>query len=213
VVPSEAGSPLDPLDVALLSALVTHPRAGDLELSRATKVARATVQSRLRRLEESGVITGWGPGVELGAAGFPVQAFVSLEIAQGALDQVRSDLVALPNVLEAYVTTGTADVMCKVAAASHRNLQDVLLELSHIPSVVRSTSVVVLSDLVAPRTMPLLESAVGTRTPRAPAYRALAGDPDPDGASTTQPARSGATGDPGAAGSGAASRQRRGGAG
>ena len=80
---------LDDLDVALLTALHGHPRIGDLELSRVTSVARATVHSRLRRLEESGVITSWGPDVDARGAGFPVQAFVTLEIAQGALDQVQ----------------------------------------------------------------------------------------------------------------------------
>src|SRR4051794_9228826 len=42
----------DALDVALLRALHEHPRIGDLELSRTARVARATVQGRLRRLDE-----------------------------------------------------------------------------------------------------------------------------------------------------------------
>ena len=41
---------LDALDLALLTALREHPRAGALELSRITGVARATVSARLQRL-------------------------------------------------------------------------------------------------------------------------------------------------------------------
>ena len=74
---------LDDLDVSLLAALRERPRAGDLELSRVTGVARGTVTARLRRMEDAGVITGHGPEVDVGAAGFGVQAFVTLEIAQG----------------------------------------------------------------------------------------------------------------------------------
>ena len=168
---------LDHLDLALLEALATHPRAGDLELSRVVRVARATVQARLRRMEEAGVVTGWGPRLDLAAAGYPVKAVVSLEIAQGRLDAVGEELAALPQVTEAYVTTGTADIVCTVAAASHQDLQAVLLQLHTAASVVRSTSVVVLTTLVAPRTLPLLaagaeeRAAAGERTPRAPAYR------------------------------------------
>ena len=101
----------DSLDLALLQALREHPRAGALQLSRVTGVARATVQARLDRMEKSGVITGYGPDVDLAAAGFPVRALVTLEITQGALDRVAADLEGIPGVLEAYAITGSADVV------------------------------------------------------------------------------------------------------
>ncbi len=158
------------LDLALVEALREHPRAGDLELSRVVGVARATVQSRLAKMEASGVITGYGPDVDLAAAGHTVLAFATLEIAQGRLDAVRAELESLPNVLEAYVTSGTADVVCKIAASSHADLQDVLLHMSTSGSIVRSTSIVVLSELVAPRVLPVLARDVQTGG-RAPRYR------------------------------------------
>jgi DNA-binding Lrp family transcriptional regulator len=150
---------LDSLDLALLQALTEHPKAGALELSRQLGVARGTVQARLRRLEESGVVTGYGPDVDLAAAGFGVQAFVTLEIAQGALEDVTAELTAMPGVLEAHATTGTGDVLCRVAARSHGELQQTLLQLGRSATVVRSTSVVALTELVPLRTLPLLASA------------------------------------------------------
>lgn len=162
---------LDRIDLALLTALTEHPRAGDLELSRLTQVARATVQSRLRRLQDAGVIADWGPTVDVAAAGFPVQAFVTLEISQGALDEVTSDLEAIPQVLEAYVTTGTSDVLCRVATRSHPELQATLVRINKSPSVVRSTSVMVLSVRVPPRVLPLLQTAELDPVSRSPAYR------------------------------------------
>ncbi len=161
---------MDALDVALVTALREHPRAGDLELSRRLGIARATVQSRLRKMEEAGVVTGYGPDVDLAAAGHPVLAFVTLEIAQGRLEDVTQELEHLPNVLEAYVTSGQADVVCKIAATSHEDLQDVLLHMSRSGSVVRSTSVIVLSELVAPRVLPMLARDAAP-APRAPGYR------------------------------------------
>lgn len=166
-----AAARLDALDVALLAALDEHPRIGDLELSRVTKVARATVQSRLRRLVENGVVRDWTPTLDPAAAGFPVQAFVTLEISQGALDQVAADLAEIPEVLEASATTGSFDVVCKVATASHAQLQAVLVRIDQSSAVVRSTSVVVLSTLVEPRVIPLLASGEPAPGSRAPAYR------------------------------------------
>src|SRR3954470_19197478 len=92
----------DQLDVLLIRELAEHPRAGFLELSRLTGVSRATVQARINRLEERGVITGYGPDVDLVAAGYPVLAFVNLEIAQNSLDGTAEELAAIPEVLESY---------------------------------------------------------------------------------------------------------------
>jgi DNA-binding Lrp family transcriptional regulator len=164
-------SSLDALDVELIALLVEHPRAGALELSRLARVARATVTARLERLERAGVITGYGPDVDLRAAGFGVQAFVALEITQGAIDDVRAELDGIPGVLEAYATTGTADVFCRIAAASHEDLHATLLRIDRSPAVVRSTSVVVLSEVVTPRYLPLLRAVEHPAPSRAPAYR------------------------------------------
>jgi DNA-binding Lrp family transcriptional regulator len=162
---------LDALDLALLTALRENPRAGALALSRLTRVARATVESRLSRLERSGVITGYGPDIDVAAAGFSVTAFVTLEIAQGALDRVKSDLAAIPAVLEAYAVTGSADMICRVAATSHADLQQTLLRIDSSPSVARSTSAIALSTVIAPRDLPLLNSRAPASTPRSPAFR------------------------------------------
>ncbi|MGP3967122.1 Lrp/AsnC family transcriptional regulator [Streptomyces sp. 6N223] len=162
---------LDSLDVDLLRALAAGGRAGILELSRTLGVARGTVQARLERLERAGVVTGYGPDVDVAAAGFPVRAFVTLEIAQGALDRVADELAAIPAVLEAYATTGSSDVICRLAASSHEDLQQILLKLNRSPGIARSTSVVVLSTVVAPRTLPLLAEHPRSGPRRAPAYR------------------------------------------
>ena len=162
---------MDQLDVALVEAMRENPRVGDLELSRITRVARATVQSRLAKMEAAGIITGYGPDIDLIAAGHPVVAFVTLEIAQGSLDAVTEELESLPNVLDAYVTSGAADVVCKIAATSHEDLQAVLLHISQSGTVVRSTSVIVLSELVKPRVLPMLRKGAVATSSRAPAYR------------------------------------------
>jgi hypothetical protein len=67
-------------------------------------------------------------------------------------------LERIPEVLEAHGITGAGDVLCRVAAKSHEHLQDVLLVVNRVTDVVRSNSVIVLSNVVSPRVLPLLES-------------------------------------------------------
>src|SRR6201995_2190734 len=123
-------------------------------------------------MERAGVITGYGPEIDIAAAGFGVQAFVTLEIAQGSLDKLHRDLSSIPGVIEAYATTGTADVLCRRAAAPNPELQQILLQLNASPWVARSTSAVLLSTVIEPRAMPLLASRPRASSTRAPAFRA-----------------------------------------
>ena len=156
---------LDDLDVRLLELLRAHPRVGVLELSRLAGVARATVSARLSRMEAAGVLTGHGPDIDIERAGFPVQAFATLEIAQGRLGEVAELLADLPGVIEAYATTGAGDVVCRLAAESNEQLQKIFLDLNESDVVRRTVSVVILSVLVAPRTLQLLADRQHRRRP------------------------------------------------
>jgi DNA-binding Lrp family transcriptional regulator len=150
---------LDELDRRLLAVLTARPRLGVLELSRLLGVARGTAQARLDRLQAAGVVTGFGPQLDLSRAGLEELAFVTLEIAQGGLAEVRAGLDAVPEVLEAYGTTGAGDVLCRVAARDRDHLQDVLLRINRCAGVVRSNSVVALSEVVGHRVLPALDTA------------------------------------------------------
>lgn len=161
-VQSQHNTVLDDLDVTLLELLQAHPRIGVLELSRVAGVTRATVSARMDKLSASGVVTGYGPQLDVVRAGYTVQALVTLEIAQGRLDIVTELLQVTPGVLEAYSTTGAGDVVVRLAASSNDDLQRTLLILDQSEAVSRSTSVIILSTVVRPRVLPLLRRDVPT---------------------------------------------------
>jgi len=88
---------IDELDAQLIDLLAAEPRVGVLEASRRLGVARGTVQARLDRLRDRGVITGYGPDVDPAALGFRVTGFVTLEIRQaGGHDPVAGQLFHEP---------------------------------------------------------------------------------------------------------------------
>jgi DNA-binding Lrp family transcriptional regulator len=152
---------MDELDIRLVRELAAHPRASHLELARRIGVTRATVHARLAKLTQRGVVTGFGPGLDPRALGYEVQAFVTLGIAQGRLDDVAQLLRSVPQVLEAHGITGAGDVHCRVVARTHEQLQDILIQLNRSSAVVRSNSVISLSELVPYRTLPLLDEPAG----------------------------------------------------
>ena len=148
---------MDHLDADLIRLLAAEPRIGVLEASRRLGVARGTVQSRLDKLMRSGVVTGWGPELDPEALGYPVTAFLTLEIRQGTgHDRVAEQLGAISEVLEAYTITGAGDMWCRVVAGSNADLQRVIDAVLACEGVLRSTTVIALANQIRHRVLPLL---------------------------------------------------------
>src|SRR5881396_331838 len=97
---------VDQLDVKLIEALREAPRVGLLEIARRVGVARGTVQARLSKLEQGGVVTGYGPEIEPAAMGYPIAAFVFVELNQGRLAEAAEAARAVPEVLEVDAVSG-----------------------------------------------------------------------------------------------------------
>lgn len=156
-----SSSSLDPLDARLLRLMAETPRAGILELARRLQVARGTVQARLDKLVARGVVTGFGPDVHLPAVGYEVEAFTTLDIAQGRLDHVVDHLEQIPEVLEAHSISGPGDLHLRVVARTNADLQRVLMRVLEVAGIDRSTTVIALSNPLPYRVLPLISSAAG----------------------------------------------------
>jgi DNA-binding Lrp family transcriptional regulator len=150
---------IDGLDSRLLLTLRANPRIGLIEVARRLGVARGTVQARLEKLQARGVITGFGPEVEPAEMGYPVLAFVALEIVQGRLDEAVEGLREVPEVLEAHGVTGDRDLLCRVVARDNTHLQDVINAMLHTGAVQRSTSSISMTRQIPFRIDPLIEAA------------------------------------------------------
>jgi DNA-binding Lrp family transcriptional regulator len=150
---------IDELDARLIQTMSSEPRIGLMEVSRRLGVARGTVQARLAKLEDRGVIRGFGPEIDPGKMGFPVMAFVFLQIAQGRLAEAKAVLEGAPEVLEAHATSGASDLLVRVVARDTEHLQEIVNRVLSNPAIRRSTSYIALSTQIPYRTGPLVESA------------------------------------------------------
>ena len=148
---------VDALDGRILQLFTSEPRIGVLEASRRLKVARGTVQARLDRLERDGAVTSWAPSISPAALGYPVTAFVTLEIVQHLGRQDVSDRLAqIPEVLECWTVTGSGDLWCRIVAHSNADLQRVIDLMVTDAGVVRSVSLIGLAEPIPYRTEPLV---------------------------------------------------------
>jgi DNA-binding Lrp family transcriptional regulator len=165
---SRIGGVMDRLDGRLIELFAQEPRIGVLEASRRLGVARGTVQARLDKLVATGVVTGWGPELSPAALGYPVTAFLTLEIRQdagelqghrGGHEVVGAHLAGIPEVIEAHTITGAGDMWARVVARSNTDLQRVIDLVLAEPAIVRSSTVIALATQVPHRVLPLARVA------------------------------------------------------
>lgn len=155
---------VDDLDARLIALFSERPGVGVLGASRELGVARGTVQTRLDRLAERGVIRSWAPAIDPGALGYPVTAFCTLEIAQrlghGA---VVRHLETIPEVLEVHSTTGAGDLIARIVARDNADLGRVIDDIIDDVHVLRASTAISLVTHLEPRTGPLVAAAAASR--------------------------------------------------
>jgi DNA-binding Lrp family transcriptional regulator len=156
---------IDELDARLIRALCETPRAGVMELARQLGVARGTVQARLDKLQQRGIISGFDPDLDIRRMGYEVLAFVSLEIAQGRLADVCKHLREIPEVLEIHSITGPGDLHCRVVARTNDHLQSVIGRILVQQGIDRSTTQIALTEQLRLRVLPLVELAIDDKQP------------------------------------------------
>ncbi|WP_256753267.1 Lrp/AsnC family transcriptional regulator [Mesorhizobium sp. Mes31] len=133
---------------ALLSLLRENARASTAELARKLGVSRTTVQSRIERLEQRGIITGYGvrlaPDYEQGL----VRAHVLLTVTPKLADKVVRGLRALAPVRALHSVSGNFDMIVIVDAPSIRDLDLLLDQIGAMDGVERTLSSIILSTRI-----------------------------------------------------------------
>ena len=133
---------MDDMDRAILAQLGADARISVATLARRLKVARSTIQSRLERLESTGIIAGYT--VKLGESGQRgrIKATVLLTIEPRAQPNVLTRLKAIPEVETIHSTSGRVDLLLSVAAPTTAVLDNVLDAIGAITGVRASESLI-----------------------------------------------------------------------
>lgn len=139
---------LSDAEQALLSLLRENARASIAELARRLGVSRTTVQSRIERLEQRGIISGYGvrlaPDYEQGL----VRAHVLLTVTPKLADKVVRGLRALTTVRTLHSVSGNFDMIVIVDAPSIRDLDMLLDQIGAMDGVERTLSSIILSTRI-----------------------------------------------------------------
>ena len=141
----------DKVDTAILKALQANGRQSIADLARHISMSHSAAAERVRRLEESGVISGYGAQVDPERLGFTIMAYLRLRYPSSSYDPLHKLLADQPEVVEAHHVTGDDCFIMKVVATDMKHLEQISGRIGTLGSV---TTSVVYSSPLPPR--PLL---------------------------------------------------------
>jgi DNA-binding Lrp family transcriptional regulator len=141
---------MDATDRKILALLMDDGRRTYDDLAQRVSLSAPAVKRRVDRLRRDGALRGFTAIVDHAALGASTEALVELYFAPGTLlGQVAAILRRHPEVVEAWSVTGEADAVARVRTADNADLERLIMELQRDGLVVRTSSVVVLSQLVS----------------------------------------------------------------
>ncbi len=118
---------LDGIDKKILRFLMNDARRPILEIARSIGVSGAAIHQRLRKLENSGLITGSKFVINPKAMGYTTMAYIGIYLDKAMSNPVAvKELEKIPEVLECHYTTGNWSILIKVLCRDNEHLMQVL---------------------------------------------------------------------------------------
>ncbi|WP_373462490.1 Lrp/AsnC family transcriptional regulator [Streptomyces sp. V3I7] len=119
---------LDPIDRAIIAELQGDGRISVRALADRAHISRANAYTRIARMVDDGLISGFTVQLNPAKAGLGTTAYVSVTIDQTAWRTVSAKLQEIPFVEHIALMGGDYDVMVLVRAPDNTALRHVVLE-------------------------------------------------------------------------------------
>ena len=148
---------LDKLDHAILAALQDEGRLSLSELGRRIGLSQPAMSERVRRLEDNGVITGYGARIDPRAVGLSTAAIIRLRTAHEHIRACLDLFGTIPEVIEVHRVTGEDCFIVRVLVPAPSDLERIVDTVARYGSV--TTSVVLRSEAAKPISRALIEGA------------------------------------------------------
>jgi Lrp/AsnC family leucine-responsive transcriptional regulator len=141
---------LDAIDRRIVRLLAADGRSSYQAIADEVGLSRPAVMERVKRLEESGHITGYGAYLDRAKLGFPVTAFVAVRYGNSNYvgDEPRMrEMAKHPGVLECHHVAGEDCYIMKVVAPDLEGVQNVLRTMSTGQKSFNTRTTIVLSTV------------------------------------------------------------------
>ena len=135
--------PVEDLDAQILSLLAADGRMSFTDLGKATGLSTSAVHQRVKRLEQRGVIKGYGASIDYDEVGKPLTAFISIRpIDPSQPDDSPERLRGITEIESCWSVAGDESYILKVRVATPADLEDLLARIRAAANVSTRTTIV-----------------------------------------------------------------------
>lgn len=142
---------LDRTDRRILDVLQRNGRISITDLAQEVGLSATPCAERVRRLERSGVITGYHAHVSPRALGKSLLVFLEIKLSvksDDVFEKIRKELQRMPDVLECHLVSGDFDYLLKARLAEMNDYRRLLGEiLQRMPASAESRSYIVMEEI------------------------------------------------------------------
>lgn len=152
-------SPLNEIDLKILSHLQNNARLTNVELSEHIHLSQSPCLRRVRNMESSGIIKGYVALVDQNTVGLPVSVFVNVRLEkqiERALEKFEETVQDWSEVMECYLMTGDSDYLLRVVASDLAAYERFLMDkLTRVPGVASINSSFALKQVTYKTALPI----------------------------------------------------------
>ena len=139
---------IDNIDRKILIFLIKNARMPFLEIARECGISGAAIHQRVKKLEESGVISGSRLQVDPKALGYDVCAFIGIRISDPSMNYETVKLLKnIPEIVDCHFITGKYNILVKIYCFDNEHLMHTIFDhILKVPGIAQTETFISLSE-------------------------------------------------------------------
>lgn len=146
-VQEEIAMELNDTDVKILKGLLEDARFSSRQIAKNVGVSVGTVLSRIKKMEDEGLIKGYSVILDHEKLGFQLTVLTEITVSKGRLLETEQEIAKIPNVCAVYDVTGLTDAIIIAKFKNREDLGAFTKKLLALPYIERTNTHVVLTSV------------------------------------------------------------------
>ena len=141
---------IDKLDRDILRILMKDAKKPFTDIAKILLVSPGTIHVRMKRMERLGIVKGATLILDPAKIGYDMTAFVGIYLIKGSIYlDVIAEVDKIPEIVEAYYTTGEYSIFTKIICKNTNHLREVINEkLQTIQGISRTETIISLGESI-----------------------------------------------------------------
>ena len=136
---------VDELDLKILKVLRKDARLSYRKIAEELKVATGTIQNRIQKMEQEGIITDYHAGVNLNKLGYNIAAIIGVCIDRKEATKIEKKLINHTNVFAVYSVTGEYDLFVATRFKTMNELNNFIRKELSNNSILKTNTFIILN--------------------------------------------------------------------